>query len=921
ASATNNITSEDHDPEQEIWENLFGKRSERFIPSHYDLELRPIFEEEGKRHTMPGKVLIIGTTMEKTNKIRLDPSSTFSFEQNPEHPLEIKSSSIKVTSNGAPVTIKNVDAKGFYIDLDRKVGAGETIEVYIEYVAKIQQKEFSKGFMHLPCGKDCKEAEIAVTGFNAYAWVVETHCGHIFPCLDNRDYKTTFNLSLIRKNEYQSAANGLLLTTTPHSQLKGWMTDKYTWNTKIRMPLFAFTVFKGYSYEQSYFGKEKKIVKVFAPKEDINKAVNVINVTATAAAKILSFYEEYFGSSSNVQKIELFFVSTSYRDFGTSFMKTMGMNFYNLDDLIPKNEADQSTKLRVIESVVGSLAHQWVGEWWDPEPETSLVFTKALPRFLEYLGLQQIDTALADAAIYKDILEAEAVDRDDENYQSHKDNWSKGTLLLRMMEEVLSKDVLKAGLQTYFNRLWSENGTRVTTEEFYEILQKSTGKGKLPFDIATILGSFVHNVGVPLVRVGIANETHFVFKQERFRYVDSRNKTNDAVWYLPVTYTQGNERKTIWLTPDQNVKYVPGNTSELLLLNPDATGYYRTLYEDSSLLQRLQQQLELNHTEINPLTRAGLLSDFFVFADEKYSSYGAALNLTSYFNEGSANETSLVVWTAFITKFTGTYNKFISHSQYAKMKNFLLEKVNRILEDTNPPKENEQIALRDYLLGVACTLNHPYCETKAKKLFLEWRANSNGASPLDYLYPDSRPILQCAIVANGGQEAYDFLLAKYREAIKAKVSTEEARALVKSLACAPDKPVFQKLLELLLTPPSSGGIEEYNRWFIEDYVLKTPLPNGKEIILPFISKNFDLIDEKLGHRPGESVIPWKIRALTRSWHFSSAEKKKEIQELLKLHEKKFQDEGNLIHVPTLYQELDANIQWMDTHGHDILNSI
>ncbi|CAL8134402.1 unnamed protein product [Orchesella dallaii] len=908
--------------------NIYGvnrsKRSKWLIPSHYDIELRPLLEDEpaGVSHSMPGKVRITGTTQEKTNKIQLSSKS-----------LEINPNSVKVTSNGAPIPIENqenVDEKELHINLKRRVGAGETIEVCIEYLAKIAHKEFLEGFLHLPCDTkkdaECNKTQIAISGFNLIPFRVGNGCGAIFPCIDDRDLTSTFNLSLARKNEYGTAANGELVSTTPDSELKGWTVDKYTWSTKQRWPLLAFTVFKDYSYVESFFGKEKRPVKIYAHKEDISRRMGSYTSIVSSVAKILSFYEEYFGTSTNVPKMELFFVPTTYTELGSPwFMNSKGLIFYKVLDIIPNKENEKSTEIRMVQHVVESLARQWVGGWSYPEREMIPFFPTIIPRYMEYLGLSEVNPALLEAAIYNDIQEAEIWDRQDDNYRSFEHHWSKGTLLLRMLEGVTTRDALKIGLLSYFNRLWNENSTKMTTEEFYEILQNSTESQKLPFDVATIFDSFIDNVGIPLVRVGIANETHFVFKQEIFRYQDSRNKTNDGVWYLPVTYTQGigNAHHTIWLTPDQNVTYVQGNTSELLLVNPDATGYYRTLYEDSSLLQMLQQQLEMNHTEIKPLTRAALLSDYFTFADEKYETYAAALNLTTYLGEGSTstNETSLVVWKTFLSKFSGTYDKFISHPQYPKLQNFLLGKLTNVLDYTSSPKTSEAIILRDYLLETSCKLNHPHCQNIAKEVFSQWRVNPNDSSPLDYFYPESRPILECAVVRNGGQEAFALIMAKCREGIEPvhiQLISYLTHGLLKSLACASDKPVFNGLIELILTPPSSGGIEEVNRWIIKDHILNTPLPNGREMLLPFISKNFDHIVEKGGMDHGIAAM---ISSLTRSWEFSTAEKKTEIQNLFKLHEKQLQDEKSVIIVPRVYGELDVNIQWMDNQGSDILNTI
>ncbi|CAL8134430.1 unnamed protein product [Orchesella dallaii] len=359
--------------------------------------------------------------------------------------------------------------------------------------------------------------------------------------------------------------------------------------------------------------------------------------------------------------------------------------------------------------------------------------------------------------------------------------------------------------------------------------------------------------------------------------------------------------------------------------NTKASVLFR-INEDSSLLQMLQQQLEMNHTAIKPLTRAAILSDYFTFADENYGRYGEALNFTTYLSEGSTNETSLVVWKTFLSKFSGTYDKFISHPQYPKLKNFLLGKLTNVLDYTSSPKTREEIVLRDYLLETACKLNHPHCQTMAKELFSQWRANTNDSSPLDNFYPESRPILQCAIVRNRGQEAYDFIMAKYRQGVGVQfdeITTDFSRGFLWSLPCASDKIIFKGFIEYILTPPSpsSGGIEDINRWHILEVVSSTPLPNGRDLFLPFISNNFDLIIEKLGL---VYVIPAIIYQLTHSWEFTTAEKKKEIQELFMLHEDKLLDEDGedtVLIVSGIYKKLDANIQWMGTQGKDILDTI
>jgi len=87
--------------------------------------------------------------------------------------------------------------------------------------------------------------------------------------------------------------------------------DKYTWSNGIRIPLLAFAVFKDYSFVES----SNKKVRVYAPTQDVNNTI--YKATATNAAKILEFYEDYFNATEHVPIMNLFFTPTSFDEFGT----------------------------------------------------------------------------------------------------------------------------------------------------------------------------------------------------------------------------------------------------------------------------------------------------------------------------------------------------------------------------------------------------------------------------------------------------------------------------------------------------------------------------------------------------------------------------------------------------------------------------
>ncbi|CAL8147126.1 unnamed protein product [Orchesella dallaii] len=448
---------------------------------------------------------------------------------------------------------------------------------------------------------------------------------------------------------------------------------------------------------------------------------------------------------------------------------------------------------------------------------------------------------------------------------------------------------------------------------------------------------------MPVVKLSIANESHFAFSQEQFRqkrsYTDARTNDDESslLRLLPVTHTQLklNEvpgRNTSWLIPNENVTFLSGNTEEYILVNPDGTGYHRTVYDDPILLNRIQTQLEQDHEAIKPLTRARLLFDYFTFAENDYCKYSTALSLATYLQR----DKSLAVWTAFLDKFIDIYSKFLSHPDcdYAMLEYFLQSKIDYRLEEIGKLSDisEELKLLRDKLLHLACRytpfpsqnqqnrlMKKPYCLSLAQNLFQKWSDNPAGVSPLNSIFPETlRTELECAIVAYGGKQAFDFLFEKFQN-LTAK--NESYFDTLKSLACAREGDVIQVLLEKTLLPTSDGGFSVEDTWQLIYYIIDIPFANGRAQILPFLSKNFEQIIDKIGDvydRPIPQVL------LSLADYFSTTEQRNEVEEFVELHQNKIfngSDSNFAIKIKEAFEVIDTNIQWRKIYGQDILKSI
>lgn len=114
-------------------------------------------------------------------------------------------------------------------------------------------------------------------------------------------------------------------------------------------------------------------------------------------------------------------------------------------------------------------------------------------------------------------------------------------------------------------------------------------------------------------------------------------------------------------------------TNGVIKLNRGQTGYYRVKY-DGVLQQRIIDQLNTAHTEIDELDRTGLIDDAFNLAIAGEIPYSAALDMIKYVSKTDNMEESYFVWSVFSARTsymrsqlagTPTGVKFIAYFQEA----------------------------------------------------------------------------------------------------------------------------------------------------------------------------------------------------------------------------------------------------------------
>lgn len=240
--------------------------------------------------------------------------------------------------------------------------------------------------------------------------------------------------------------------------------------------------------------------------------------------------------------------------------------------------------------------------------------------------------------------------------------------------------------------------------------------------------------GYPLIRVESPDQHSIHMHPERFISFNelAANQTDDAArWWIPVKLTtEDGFSDRFWLPRQSKIPettYFGRNgyvldTHKWLLLNSQATGYYRVLY-DTKLTDLLSTTLLQDHTALTPLARIQLLDDYFQLAKTNYVPIESALEMTRYLGK----EKDPHVWMVVSTNMQAIMKRFKeSDKTFHTLIQYFAPKVQQALNTTGGFRRDRNGAVAgvnyDFLYWCG-NLEVPACVEFSNELMAKWKAN------------------------------------------------------------------------------------------------------------------------------------------------------------------------------------------------------
>ena len=511
-----------------------------------------------------------------------------------------------------------------------------------------------------------------------------------------------------------------------------------------------------------------------------------------AAAKVLPYYNDYFGTPFPLPKLDN--VAGPGQSQFFSAMENWGAIFTFERVLLNDPKITGERARQAIFAVAGhEIAHQWFGDlvtmqWWDDlwlnEGFASWMETKATDHFnpdwqalLDRVNGREAAMGLdAYATTHPVIQKIRTVEETSQAFDAI--TYQKGEAVITMLEGFAGEDTWRSGIRAYMKK-HAYGNTR--TDDLWRAVEGAGGKG-----ITRIAHDFTKLPGIPLVTVTSATCTGGMTKVSLTQDQFSRDQKNAAPlrWAVPIVAQIGDQKpvRTI-LTNGAGGLTLPGCGP--LLVNAGQSGYYRTLYKPEMLAA-----LTGNFAKLKPIDQMGLLHDNFALAFGDYQPIGPALDILG----AIPADTSQKVLIEGADRLVGLYDMFNKDpAQAAKISAFASRKYGtalaRIGYAAKPGEPALDGLLRSTLIANLGEMGDPGVAAEAKRLFDAWKANP------DALDGPLKTIWLAVIARNVDQAGWDYIRAAAQRAENQVTKS----ALFGLLGAAKDPALAKAAMALALT--------------------------------------------------------------------------------------------------------------------------
>ena len=650
--------------------------------------------------------------------------------------------------------------------------------LHLEYTGKIQQT--ASGLFAVDYPADGGERRMLTTQFEV------GDARRFVPLWDEPSAKATFSLE-VAIPQGQSAYSNMPVASS--AEANGKQVVRFETSPRMSSYLLHLTVGDLERISRKVAGVDIGIVTRKGATEKGRVALD-------AAAEILPWYNDYFGVSYPLPKLDMIAVPGTSQFF--SAMENWGAIMYFEQALLMNPQlSSESDRLNVYDAVAHEMAHQWFGnlvtmEWWDDlwlnEGYATWMAEKAASTLRSQWNVPLLtvkwprEFALqsdASDATHPIVQRVTSVDAASQAFDAIA--YNKGSAVIRMLEASLGEAGFRDGIRRYMRRFAYGNAV---TDQLWSELATATNR-----PVVDIARDFTLQPGVPLVQVGAgrceSGRTRVTLTQGRFE--SGTPSPSVQTWRIPVTLQAVDSKATasVLLGKDGAPVSVEVDGCGPVVVNAGQTGYFRTQYTDTDLAR-----IRANLAQVAEVDRLGLLNDIAALAK------AGRMPPTSYLDLAAAvpSDSHPVILLQLTDEFAVIDRLMTGSAQQAAWRSYARDRLRPVFDRVGwLPDEGEIQAvslLRESLIETLGRLEDPVVVAGARERFAR--------APTD---PAAMPAaIHDAVLEVVAKHADPATWGEIRSRAKSAQDPAEQQQLFTALGMPLDQALATRALEMALAP-------------------------------------------------------------------------------------------------------------------------
>ncbi|PAA78775.1 hypothetical protein BOX15_Mlig004803g7 [Macrostomum lignano] len=444
-----------------------------------------------------------------------------------------------------------------------------------------------------------------------------------FPCWDEPAMKATFDLTLTVPADLLALSNSpevsrkvITHSSSSKNQSAARVEVRFARTPPMSTYLLAFVIGR-FDQPLKTVDENGINIRVYTPPGRRHEGSFSLGI----ANKTLTHFGKLFGTNYPLSKIDL----VSLPDFPSVAMENWGLVLFHEPSLLASKDTPEALRAFVATTVIHELAHQWFGNLVSPAWWSDLWLNEGFATWLSYNELDAIRPGLIDSrswfvstellsAMSDDALEAshpvEAdVHRPEDTAEVFDSiSYGKGAALVGMLHDWLGRENFFAGLRNYIHRHRFGNAA---TSDLWKALQETLNDRPAGEpSIAEVMHDWTTRKSFPVIFASIETDESgctLRLRQSRYRLPGADRLHDRWLWRIPIVIaTQDGDVIRRVMTRSRMTIQLPN--CGWAMLNPNATGFYRTSYPRSLMTELLREAVRGG---IRPSGRLLLLDDVY----------------------------------------------------------------------------------------------------------------------------------------------------------------------------------------------------------------------------------------------------------------------------------------------------------------------